>query len=344
MTDGFVRVDDSRFNALTEAERSNESTSAVDSTDEDSPILHPVAESPRRVRLPRLGIASKVWNYMADTESVAFKVCRFDKPNGKKEIRPYSPWRGADGSVYWRWTFPPGPRPLYKLPDVVARTDAPVMICEGEPATDAAALIFPDHVTTCWPSGASAVRLTDFGPLAGRHVTLWPDNDEPGRAAASELIAILFRLGCRVDVIDAEKLSATVPDHSDEKREPILKWDAADAAADGADLELLRLVIERHTTTAKAPPAYWSFGRFTMNATGLYAPSRRSKEADPPTLVSGPFEIIGRTRSPIGRGWGRLVRWHDGDGRSHTHLILDADLQGNPALISSQLASDGLMI
>lgn len=344
MTDGFVRNDDDRFGPLTEAERSTGGASIVAPEEEETAILSPVATLSRRVCHRQLGYSSKVWPYLVDFENVAFLVCRFEKPNGSKTFAILSPWRRADGSEHWQWKRPPAPLPLYKLPEIVARADGPVMICEGEKATDAAALIFADRITTCWQGGANAVRLTDFGPLAGRHVTVWPDNDKPGRAAASELIAILFGLGCTVDIIDAERLSATVPDRPDEKRKPIDKWDAADAVAEWADHDALRRVVSRYTAAAKAPPAYWSYGRFTMDETGLYAAPRNKKDGDLPTQVSGPFEIIGRARSPKGRSWGRLARWRDGDGRSHTRLILDADLQGNLSQLTAPLANDGLTI
>ncbi len=344
MTDGFVRDDDERFSPLTEAERSTGNVSVVVPEDEETAILNPVAKIPRRIHHREHGFPSKIWRYMSDSENVASLACRFDKPNGSKTFAIFSPWRRANGTEHWQWKCPPGSRPLYKLPNVVTRADAPVLICEGEKATDAAARIFPDRITTCWQGGANAVRLSDFSPLARRHVTLWPDNDKPGLDAASELIAILFRLGCKVDVIDVEQLSATVPDHSDEKREPILKWDAADAAAEWTDLELLRQVIARYTAAAKSPPAYRSYDRFTMDERGLHATPRSSKEADRSTMVSGPFEIIGRTRSPSGRGWGRLVRWQDRDGLLHTRLILDANLHGMPTQLVAGLVEEGLTV
>lgn len=218
------------------------------------------------------------------------------------------------------------------------------MICEGEKATDAAALIFADRITTCWQGGANAVRLTDFGPLAGRHVAVWPDNDEPGRAAASELIAILFGLGCTVDIIDAAQLSATVPDHPEEKREPVPKWDAADAVAEWSDHNALRQVVSRFTAAAKAPPAYRSYGRFTMDETGLHAPERNKKGGAVDSFVAAPFEVLGSARSPEGRNWGTLLRWSGLDGRAHTRLVSAEELHASVAQFSGSLAKDGLRV
>lgn len=344
MTDGFSRNDDDRFVPLTEAERSTGDASVVVPEDEETAILNPVATLPRRVWHRQLGFPSKVWPYLVDAENASLLVCRFEKRDGSKTFAIFSPWRRADGSEHWQWKCPPGPRPLYKLPDVVAHADAPVVICEGEKATDAAALIFPDRITTCWQGGANAVRLSDFSPLARRHVTFWPDNDKPGRAAASELIPILFGLGCTVDIIDAEQLSATVPDHPEEKREPVPKWDAADAEAEWTDHDAFRRVVSQYTAAAKAPPAYRSFGRFRMDGNGLYAPTRNKQDGVTDSFVATAFEVLGSARSPEGRNWGTLLRWNDRDGRVHTRLVFAEELHASVAQLTGSLAKDGLRV
>lgn len=344
MTDGFVRNDDRRFDPLSDVEHAPVGVSLVAPEDQETAILNPVAAIPRRIHHREHGFPSKIWRYMVDIENVALLACRFDKPDGTKAFGIYSLWHRADGSEHWRWKCPPGPRPLYKLPDVVARADAPVLICEGEKATDAAALVFPDHITTCWQGGANAVHLTDYSPLAGRHVTIWPDNDKPGRDAASELIATLFGLGCKVDVIDAEQLSAIAPDRSAEKRPPIDKWDAADAVVEWSDHGVLRQVVSRHTAAAKAPPAYRSYGRFTMDETGLHAPPRNKKDGVADSFVAAPFEILGSARSPEGRNWGTLLRWNDPDGRVHTRLVSAEELHASTAQLTGSLAKEGLRV
>ena len=45
----------------------------------------------------------------------------------------------------------------------------------------------------------------------------------------------------------------------------------------------------------------------------------RGENATTETIwISSPFEIIGACRDPHGRGWGKWLRWRDGDGRLHT--------------------------
>jgi len=123
--------------------------------------------------------AEHVWRY-----SSTFLVTRFP---GKK-IRPL--W--WDGSA-WRWKAPPAPRPLLNLDQLNAKPDAKVLIVEGEKAADAAARLFPTAVVTTWPSGCKAINKADWSPLSGRHLTLWPDNDDVGNDAMLKLAALLMQ-------------------------------------------------------------------------------------------------------------------------------------------------------
>jgi putative DNA primase/helicase len=96
----------------------------------------------------------------------------------------------------------PAPRPLYGLPGLAQRPDAQVLVVEGESTADAAAVLFPDHVVISWANGTNAIGKTDWQPLAGRSVTLWPDADAPGRKAMARLAALLREQGCCVQLVD----------------------------------------------------------------------------------------------------------------------------------------------
>lgn len=169
---------------------------------------------------PDLGRAVAQWPYFTadDLEQPAFWIQRVDTSYGKLFI--HRTW--LDG----RWHYPskrdpftsewPAPRPLYRLPELTARPDATVVIAEGEKSADAGAALLPDHVVIAWCGGVAGLNHTDWSPLRGRTVILWPDNDEPGRKAMAKLGPRLQQLGCTVSIFNPPP-------------EAPLKYDLADA-------------------------------------------------------------------------------------------------------------------
>jgi len=139
---------------------------------------------------PQHGQASALWRYADEQGRTLAYTARFDRLDGSKEILPLC--YGASGNgPRWHWKALPKPRPLYGLEKLAPRPEAPVLLVEGEKTADAAQIIFPDYVALTWSGGAKAVGNTDFSPLQGRNVIIWPDNDEPGFAAAVELAGII---------------------------------------------------------------------------------------------------------------------------------------------------------
>jgi hypothetical protein len=132
----------------------------------------------------RHGNAVAGWRYYRADGGWAFSTVRFQK-DGKKEIIPY--YLGADGDWHQGQPFERD-RPLYGLPRVLAHPDLPVLVVEGEGCADAAQKALGDGwIVVTWAGGASAVGRTDWAALAGRAVTVWPDRDKPGRAAAARI-------------------------------------------------------------------------------------------------------------------------------------------------------------
>ena len=139
------------------------------------------------------------WTYHdAGGEEVLY-VVRFDacrSLDGKKSYRPIHPVPGgfAEGD-------PAGPLPLYRLPKLLADTSSPVVICEGEKASDAGRKI--GLLTTTSAHGAQSPQRTDWQPLAGRDVVILPDCDEPGEKYAATVADILTDLNpaARVKIV-----------------------------------------------------------------------------------------------------------------------------------------------
>lgn len=177
-----------------------------------------------------LGTHTNFWNYRDTQGRLLFLVCRFIDKDGKKEDRPLSYRKYKSGKSCWAWKGLDAPRPLYGLDRLAKRPDAPVIVCEGEKATDAATALFPNHVAVTSPNGAGSPHKADWMPLAGRKVTIWPDHDDDGRKYAQSVARLAKQAGAECVRI------VTVPDDFRNK------WDLADELPEGrtqSDLESL---------------------------------------------------------------------------------------------------------
>jgi hypothetical protein len=100
-----------------------------------------------------------------------------------------------------------------------------VLIVEGEKTFDAAKDLLPEFICCCWSGGCKAIGKTDFSPLKGRHVVLWPDNDEPGLDAMQRLAQTLHDIGAsNIRLVENPPEKPTGWDLAD-----ATDWSAADA-------------------------------------------------------------------------------------------------------------------
>jgi hypothetical protein len=170
-----------------------------------------------------LGPYSSFWDYRDARGFVVMRVCRWEQPGGKKDIRPIV--RTVEG---WKWQHHPTPRPMFQLDRLANEPEAPVIVTEGEKAALAAQRLFPTHVATTWPGGAQSVGQADWTPMQGRHVVLWPDNDGPGRKAMAWVAQHLkgVAASCRTVSIETHAATAQLPEG----------WDLADALAEAREV------------------------------------------------------------------------------------------------------------
>src|SRR5215469_9398423 len=101
------------------------------------------------------------------------------------------------------------------------RPFAPVAVCEGEKAVDAARRLLPGFVVVTSPNGNKSADKADWSPLRGRDVVIWPDADLAGDEYAEGMSK------CAAEV---EAKSIAVVSTPDAVKEG---WDAADALAEG---------------------------------------------------------------------------------------------------------------
>jgi hypothetical protein len=140
------------------------------------------------------GYTLTVWYFYRPT----YVRARFEKPSesGKPEkiFLPFWEIKPAE----WANFAPPAPRPLFRVADILARPDETVHYAEGEKC--AHALYVAGYLaTTC--GGQSSDSSTDFTPLAGRSVCVWPDNDPKGIEHAHRVATKLRQLECIVKVM-----------------------------------------------------------------------------------------------------------------------------------------------
>jgi putative DNA primase/helicase len=151
-------------------------------------IMRPPYAPPKKIEHYILGKPSIFWRYTnADGSTIGY-VCRFDLPDGGKEIAPFI--FATDGNrSKWKWGGFANPRPLYNLHNVVKTNK--VVLVEGEKAADAGNRLIPSATFSSWQGGGEAVHHIDFTPLKGKDVLLIPDNDKAGYKAMSQVYEII---------------------------------------------------------------------------------------------------------------------------------------------------------
>lgn len=175
--------------------------------------LEPVRKSRNAAPTDHLGPATAKWDYLDATGKLIAVVYRYDPPGQRKQFRPWDAKR--------RRMAPPEPRPLYNQPGLITASE--VVLVEGEKC--AQALIDAGVVATTAMHGANApIDKTDWSPLSGKSVLIWPDRDKPGWNYASLAAQAILAAGAA---------SAHILYPPEEAAEG---WDVADALAEGFDV------------------------------------------------------------------------------------------------------------
>jgi hypothetical protein len=165
--------------------------SSADVSSSNAGIQKPATEPPAP-EFPTLeeavGIgAQKTWIYTDAGGKPVGAVARSDSSSGKNI---WQASRKANGN--WHRKAMPAPRPLYRLLALVQAET--VYICEGEKAADAAAAMGLEPATTS-AGGSNGAAKTDWQPLAGKKVVLFPDNDDAGRKYAEKVRKLVLQHG-----------------------------------------------------------------------------------------------------------------------------------------------------
>lgn len=122
------------------------------------------------------------WRYNNDKGVVIGYVARYESANGEKA---YIPYFRCEGTSWKAGYLINEKRPLYNLDKISRNVDDQVWIVEGEKCCDI--LTKFGLLSTTSPGGAKAATKTDWKPLSGRHVIIWPDFDDAGKVYATNV-------------------------------------------------------------------------------------------------------------------------------------------------------------
>ena len=238
-----------------------------------------------------------------------------------------------------------------------AEPDQSVYLFEGEQKADLAASLGL-FATTC--GGSNSISTTHLEPLAGRNITIWPDNDEAGIKARDELTTLLQAIGCTVLSIDVDALGLA-------EKGDIVDW-VQQRTDNGqtttkADIEALAQIKSQVLSSSSDEPLQakqsglipknhlcepMAYGgndaRFEVIPNGIFYISKDQHDNERSHFISSPILVIAKTRDGTGNAWGRLLQWNDDEGRLHQWAMPMNLLKGDGSDIRGELFDQGVMI
>ena len=234
------------------------------------------------------GAPSAVYRYEDANGSIVAEIERYDWEKDSEAKKTFRPWDVATR----KYTHPEN-RPLYNLPNIMRAPE--IVVVEGEKAADALVAQNIDATTAMGGSNAPFEK-TDWAPLRGRKVIIWPDNDEAGKTYAERLKAHLEAQGALA--VSILSVPPTRPE----------KWDAADAEDEdlGALIKAMRAPAQEAASTFEI--AFWSdedlagIPRVEYVYNRFYAKGYTSVTAAPPKVGKSLLGLIEAVDMASGKG------------------------------------------
>ncbi|MGF6637024.1 DUF927 domain-containing protein [Paraburkholderia sp. MM6662-R1] len=299
--------------------------------------------------VPRGSTLEARFDYVDADGRLCFVQLRLRQSDGAKTFRTMQVTRKEDGSLHWTGGMPPGLRPLFGLRDLVEGDQgAPVFVVEGEKAALALRGLGQRPVVTS-AGGAKAAAKTDWSPLAGRSVVIWPDNDEAGLKYQDQVIELIRAAGpsTQIKLVDAKKVMRSLCQAQDwvygEKADDLDGWDVADLAqlgvagdvvADWAKNSLIDVPValgsdgqmRRLVAVENGDSVTWASGKsYTVDDEGVTV-WKMQKDELVPVKVSSRVEILRQLRDQESSGWSLELRLHKPDGQQQTIVVRRATL------------------
>lgn len=281
------------------------------------------------------------YDYVNADGALCFVHLRLRDAGGRKTFVTLHVERCEDGSLVWAGGMPNGLRPLFGLRELIeGRAESSVCVVEGEKAALAFRQLGGNVVTSA--GGANAAAKSDWSPLAGRRVVIWPDNDEAGLKYRDQVVGLIRAVepATRIATIDPAKLMRSICEVQGwdyaEKAESMRGWDAADVMELGLEdavlSELLSSAVPSETeqgeSTTVTDPAIDADERVTWHSGKHYEVKadcvivwKQQGEQMIPVRVSSCVEILRQLRDNASAGWSLELRLHKLDSEQQVIIM-----------------------
>jgi putative DNA primase/helicase len=262
-----------------------------------------------------LGLPVASYPYTDENGALLFTVHRYEPKTFRQQA--------ASGE----WSMKNVRRVLYNLPAII-NADL-VVIVEGE--KDVEALTTLGFAATCNPMGAGKWNDEYSDLLKGKDIVVIPDNDEPGQRHVQTVARSLSSTArsVRIAIVPAGK-------------------DISDWIGFGATKEAIQQAIDASTaiedsTSGSASPARLPRG-FKVTEDGIFYRDPDPDNEDPEMFICSRIEVVAVTRNSEGDEWGRLLEWHDPEGRKHEWAMPMSMLAGDSGEVRANLLDGGVDI
>jgi hypothetical protein len=243
------------------------------------------------------------WNYHDAFGNIIGYTVRYQHPGvDDKDVVPYfkpaeKPFGCMDPAPRFKPGYNEGLRPLYNLHLLYRDMNSdhkrtPILVSEGEKATDASKILVGLHyIPITWPGGSKAVNKANWSVLKNYDVFMWPDADEPGKKAVLAVQKKCAEAGVKT-------FRVIQPPEGVKSG-----WDLADAAEEGWDAGQAM----DHIKTSAGDPGPWDWEPIVPLESDTAPPI--DPEALPGTLRDIVVDVARATETPseLGTGMGLAV-------------------------------------
>lgn len=182
-----------------------------------------------------------LYQYTDTDGNILYVRLRMANTNGDKWIRPLSRNSAGDWTEFKEPTFTDG-KPLYNLHLIANNPDKTVWLVEGEKCADALTKLGLIATTS---GGATSAKDANWQILAGREVTIWPDNDQAGLQYANDARAKLTSVNATIKQIDVDQLNLPAKGDCVDWLQQFDQYRGRNAMK--VDIEALPLIADAHS-------------------------------------------------------------------------------------------------